>query len=734
MVWDKIQSLFANFPKFWFFAIPPDRVDWPYDQEPLQPNEDYCRIWLAEVQWQDDPTTIPLVYGETRFGYGGRTLSLPSLVRLSAYSSPYSSSNLAHSILNIAVTPLFPYRGGPVELHMVLQHVRASNDISTYLKTLEDISELLRGPEFSKMLPLTDPLSNGMTQLLSHRDVRMDQGVQLSFDNDPGTLMPLRPGYFVMLRGDGTGFEPRGLCVINGSLLYSSHDGNDFHQTAQPLPASITGSLLFRIERVKTRDDWMEMSRINQLVHQAYDSMYQGELESVQAIFPRVAVEIWGSADFTQADRRRMIEAIRTTLEDIHNTLGVEVNSIRAAAVQAISSHVEQSIREEEQIRQVAEKTAAEEPYADSSDDLILLLDCDLNEAVRASLIGIGSGVNESLKGGTVLRFDPYKHARQADRAFSADWRLLTKHQGEQLSQEIFGDTAIAEIYSRSQSVVDGDEKLHLRFLTPRDFLRVPFEYLVSKQHRDYMLLRHPLARIITGIMTRKSPLSLKFFNKLYREGKPLSVLLVASDTPPAIPQADEEIASLADALPGLFGEKGIAVQVKSVLTEQATYEAVKKELSKGEYHILHYAGHGVYDENTPEKSFLPLWGQPGRKGEVKELTVPELQWALESRKSLLFVYLSCCVGAAQGEPSHLIDNDFLGITDGLIQAQVPAILSFRWPAIDQGAKKLALSFYSNLAESGQIDTALLLARKELAQDRENSTWLSPLLILQAIL
>src|SRR5262249_16827532 len=130
-------------------------------------------------------------------------------------------------------------------------------------------------------------------------------------------------------------------------------------------------------------------------------------------------------------------------------------------------------------------------------------------------------------------------------------------------------------------------------------------------------------------------------------------------------------------------------------------------------------------------QSYLPFWAESGRQGTVKHLTMPVLHHVLESRRALRFVYLSCCVGTAHAATSELLVNDFLGIADSLIQAGVPSILGFRWPAVDAGARRLALAFYRGLADSGQIDTALLLARKELAEDRAASTWLSPILILQ---
>jgi CHAT domain-containing protein len=101
----------------------------------------------------------------------------------------------------------------------------------------------------------------------------------------------------------------------------------------------------------------------------------------------------------------------------------------------------------------------------------------------------------------------------------------------------------------------------------------------------------------------------------------------------------------------------------------------------------------------------------------------------LVEKSDIRFFYLSCCQGTATAAQNQLLDDDFLGITDALIQAGVPSALGFRWPVSDQGAVELAVGFYDTLARDGRLDVALLEARKKI--DRDDLTWLSPVLIAQ---
>lgn len=104
----------------------------------------------------------------------------------------------------------------------------------------------------------------------------------------------------------------------------------------------------------------------------------------------------------------------------------------------------------------------------------------------------------------------------------------------------------------------------------------------------------------------------------------------------------------------------------------------------------------------------------------------------LLSRADVRFVYLSCCQGAATGSPANLLDDDFLGIAEAVIQEGVPAVLGYRWPVSDGGALTLAKAFYRSLAEKHELDVALLDARHAVATtDRNDITWLSPILIMQ---
>jgi len=325
-----------------------------------------------------------------------------------------------------------------------------------------------------------------------------------------------------------------------------------------------------------------------------------------------------------------------------------------------------------------------------------------------------------------VARYD--RRLRNACRA--DDWRFQAKDIGQALYASLFGrHLKVTGCYNRASGKVSRERDLRIVFKSPQELLRLPFEFIYDDP--DYLALRHPLSRFVVGVHTTRSPLSARLFNAMMDERRKLRVLLIASNTG-SIDGVDREVAELNDKLKELVPDSGIETyEIRYLPTEKATYERVRRELRRCKYHVVHYAGHGRYDAQSAEESSLYFWEKEKRQGEVMALKASEL--ALLVRDSAVkFVYLSCCLGAATGEPAQLLDDDFLGLADSLIGAGVPSVLGFRWPVSDQGARLLASSFYESLFSQGNLDVALLEARCRVAErDRNEKAWISPILIAQ---
>lgn len=304
----------------------------------------------------------------------------------------------------------------------------------------------------------------------------------------------------------------------------------------------------------------------------------------------------------------------------------------------------------------------------------------------------------------------------------SSDFRFQVKEIGTELWREIFAkhpeaDRAYLEARAKSRSMT-------LLIEAPREFLRLPFEFMLSERPPEYLILQHPLARFVNEATPRReafSPQLLALTNKL-------KVLIIASNTEPPIPGTDNETRELSNYL---RNQDHIPVDIRLIPSESATYTRVREELKDGKYDIIHYAGHGSYVDESPEESSLHLWEHENKQGKVIPMKASELKMLLDRQETRL-VYFSSCYGTATGSDTVLFDDDFLGLADAAVQTGVPSVLGFRWPVSDKSALKLAMAFYQSLLEQGSPEVALWSARRELAAlDRNDPTWLSPILIYQ---
>jgi ActR/RegA family two-component response regulator len=334
-----------------------------------------------------------------------------------------------------------------------------------------------------------------------------------------------------------------------------------------------------------------------------------------------------------------------------------------------------------------------------------------------------------SLRSGKALQVDVARYHKRVEiaRHNPANLRFSISEIGDSLWKDLFAEHAeVSRAYTEARAKA---RTPLLLFETSRGLLDLPLEFIRSDDPAEYLVLQHPVARFICQATPRRAVVS----PRMLRETDELRVLILSSNTGlpgtvSDIPGVDVEGKQLSTYL---MTQSFIPVSAKFIPTSRATYELIRTELLEGHYDVVHYAGHGWFDAGSPEDSSLYFWSKKNRQGDVVAMKAAELKLLLEHTEVRL-VYLSCCYGAAAGGPSALLDDDFLGVADAVAQAGVPSVVGFRWPVSDARAPKLALAFYKSLLEQGSPEIALWSARWELAAaDRNEPTWLSPILIHQ---
>lgn len=154
-----------------------------------------------------------------------------------------------------------------------------------------------------------------------------------------------------------------------------------------------------------------------------------------------------------------------------------------------------------------------------------------------------------------------------------------------------------------------------------------------------------------------------------------------------------------------------------------ATGFAADRELLKsgrlGDYRILHFATHGLYNDLLPELSALALstFDAAGRPvdGYLRAYEV----FDLELRADL--VVLSACRTALVGGPG---DQGLMGLTEGFLHAGASRIVVSLWDVSDEATEQLMRRFYAALLRD-QLPPAQALRRAQLDLQREDR-WRAP--------
>jgi CHAT domain-containing protein len=271
-------------------------------------------------------------------------------------------------------------------------------------------------------------------------------------------------------------------------------------------------------------------------------------------------------------------------------------------------------------------------------------------------------------------------------------------------------------------------QQVQIHIIGKPNLIKFPFE-LVELTPGDYLAWRHPISRSLIGQVRTRPTLGPQMLNGLRAADDRLRVLLVSSNPTGDLVYIRQEIDEIALQLETVRKYTNLAIEIKILEKRESTALALKQNLIEGHPHIVHFVGHAFFDDRNPDRSYLLLDGS-SKKGQPVYAT--ELcEWSRQS-SDLSFFYLSTCEGAASAEDKCRHHSDFLGIADALMRVGVPAILGYRWPVSDIGARLLAVSFYRALfmPQWSTPTQALFVARSELAAvKRVDPVWLAPILV-----
>jgi hypothetical protein len=270
----------------------------------------------------------------------------------------------------------------------------------------------------------------------------------------------------------------------------------------------------------------------------------------------------------------------------------------------------------------------------------------------------------------------------------------------------------VRDVYRSSLASARGEGcgmRISLALTGTPELMHVPWEYLYDDPAFLSISMWTPVVRYLDLATTRR-PLTVE---------PPLRILaMVSSPTDVAQLDVGQERSKLEESLAGLV-EQG-AVEIRWL--EQATLQALQRELRRADYHVFHYIGHGGYDRAS-EDGVLALEDGTGRSRLVSGM---ELGTILADEMTLRLAVLNACEGARSS-----VDDPFSGVATSLVRREIPAVIAMQLEITDRAAITFACELYAALADGYAVDAALAEARKAIFADDNEVEWATPVLFMR---
>ncbi|BAY98896.1 Miro domain-containing protein [Tolypothrix tenuis PCC 7101] len=290
----------------------------------------------------------------------------------------------------------------------------------------------------------------------------------------------------------------------------------------------------------------------------------------------------------------------------------------------------------------------------------------------------------------------------------------LIKGLGSKLYQALFP----VDIRGQLRATIAGAQangyevRLSLVFNSP-ELAALPWEFLYDEATNTF------LANNTQTVLSRYVDVPLQK-RELKAASQPLKVLLVIS-SPSNLPPLDEagEESLIRDALAKHIDSGTIELDV----LQEATIRNINQKLHEKPYNVLHFIGHGKFENN---KGYIALVDTDGK---YKLLDDEGFANFFLGNRSLGLAVLNSCQGAAVSS-----NQAFAGIAPNLVRRGIPAVVAMQYEILDTTAKLFADEFYRTLALGWPVDAAIQTTRNAISMEvgLDKPDFATPVLYMRA--
>ena len=283
---------------------------------------------------------------------------------------------------------------------------------------------------------------------------------------------------------------------------------------------------------------------------------------------------------------------------------------------------------------------------------------------------------------------------------------------GARLFDAIFvGEVAATYRASRAVAADRGrGRQVRLRLGAP-GLAALPWEMLYDRDSQAYLCRQEPLVRQVEGAHP-PSALAIK---------PPLQVLAVVS-SPLGLQPLD--VAVEREHLEEALAQHVRSGRVRLEWVEHASWEQLHDRLLRRPWHVLHFIGHGTFDDAADE-GLIALVGADGRADYVNASSLADLLH--EASPTPRLVVLNSCESGASSS-----DDPFSGTAAALARSGIQSVAAMQFTISDRAALAFARGFYTALANGRTIDEAMRSGRIGiLGLGRGTLEWVTPVLYVR---
>jgi hypothetical protein len=298
-------------------------------------------------------------------------------------------------------------------------------------------------------------------------------------------------------------------------------------------------------------------------------------------------------------------------------------------------------------------------------------------------------------------------------RSVLSETERLVREVGRLLFTALLGTGEVAGRY-RAAAAVAAERGQRLRIVLRVDapvLAALPWEAMYDEAAGGYVCRLDQLVRHV-GVASVPLPLQVT---------PPMRILGVIS-SPRGLPALDmeKEKENLARALTSSIAQK----VVELYWAPSATWTDLHSVLLDGEWHVIHFVGHGDFDVDQ-EEGYLALEDDDGRIDRVAaHRLVDLLRQAIPMPR---LVVLNSCSGAAAS-----IGDIFSGAAAALVRGGVSAVAAMQYKISDAAAVTFARGFYSAIARGRSVDEAVSSGRVAILGISDRTLeWVTPVLYLR---